>query len=286
VINFLLRHKIAKIKAIPPNIDDINRARKILFPIFTRYGDTIIDLLVIREFISNFPQKRYLILCPNQMCPYVEEFLPNTECIGINKRNIFDMIKINKYLKSASFDIGFNPWSNGLDSSFFLTYCKKFLFYKDFERPSTINHYEVVRRYLKLPNKEWNIEEESLNKFYKRILICPQSTDKNRTIANDEIDKLIQDLKLKYSETEITIASMNQLDFRNGLKEFLFTKTSLCSKEFIEEIKHHDLIICCDSGPLHIAVGLKKTVMAIMKNTDPKIVINSGSKVCISHISN
>ena len=113
MINFFLKYKMRHITSSPPTTEDIRKSRKILFSIFTRYGDTIIDLVVIKEFIECYPEKEYLILCPKQMKPYVSEFLPNTECIALNKRNMFEMIKVDKLLKKRMFNIGFNPWSNG-----------------------------------------------------------------------------------------------------------------------------------------------------------------------------
>ena len=159
--------------------------KKILFCLFTRFGDTIIDLVIIKEFIEEYPDKDYLILCPKQMRPYVNEIIPNVRCMAINKRNLFELLKIDLVLKKWRPDIGFNPWSNGLDSCFFISYCKKFLFYKDFLKPQTINHYQVVRRYLNLKEKEWKIVNLVSKGNYKNILICPQSTDNERSILSD-----------------------------------------------------------------------------------------------------
>ena len=181
MINFFLKHKMKKITSSPPSFYDIKKSRKILFSIFTRYGDSIIDLVVIKEFIELYPKKEYLILCPRQMRPYVNEFLPTIECIAFNKRNIFEMFKVNKLLKKRMFNIGFNPWSNGLDSSYFISYCDKFLFYKDFNKPSIVNHYQVVRQYLKLPDKDWMINKLNLKKSYKGSCKnnCPKCCESN-----------------------------------------------------------------------------------------------------------
>ena len=159
MINYFLRFKTKDIDDKALELESIQQANKILFSLFTRYGDTIIDLAIIQEFIKKYPDKNYLVLCPKQMKPYVNELLPGIKCIAINKRNLFDMLKVNLKLKKWRPDVGFNPWSNGLDSCYFLTYCKKYLCYKDFDRPSLINHYQVVRRYLQLPEKEWRIDE-------------------------------------------------------------------------------------------------------------------------------
>ena len=282
MINYFLKYKTQKLTSSPPDIDDIKKSSKILFSIFTRYGDTIIDLVVIKEFIERYPQKKYLILCPRQMKPYVSEFLPNIECIAFNKRNLFEMLKVNNLLKKRMFDIGFNPWSNGLDSCYFISYCDKFLFYKDFDRPNIINHYQVVRRYLKLPEKDWVINKLILKESYEKILICPQSTDTNRNLADEKLDNLILGFQKMYQQPEITIASMDESNFRDGCNKFMLEKTAHSSEQFIDLIKKSALVVCPDSGPLHIVLALKKDLLAFMGVTIPDIVINSGSCLLIN----
>jgi len=281
MINFFLKLKAKKIRNSPPSFDDIKDSNRILFAIFTRYGDTIIDLEIIKEFLKRYPKKEYLILCPPQMKPYVAELLPNIECFALNKRNLFDMLKVNKLLKKKNFDIGFNPWSNGLDSCFFLTYCKKYLCYKEFRRPKVINHYQVVRRYLQLPEQDWQISELSLKEDFNKILICPQSTDSDRSISYEQLDELILDFKQKNTNTDITIASMDKRHYREVCNQFLFEKTAQSSQQFINLVKSSDLIVCSDSGPLHIAQAFNKSLMAIFKVTEPDIVLNAGSAVSI-----
>mgnify|MGYP006137302025 CR=1 FL=1 len=281
MVNFFLKHKIKKISSIAPSLDDIKNSSRILFSIFTRYGDTIIDIVVIREFIKLYPDKDYLILCPRQMKPYITELLPNIECLAINKRNIIDMLKVTLLLKKRVFDIGFNPWSNGLDSCYFISYCNKFLFYKDFQNKKAINHYQVVRLYLNLPKKEWLIKKLVLQENYKNILICPQSTDVTRSITPPEVKALIASFKNMYARPKITIASMNRSYLSASCNNFLFEKTEISSKKFITLTKKSDLIVCADSGPLHIGLALKKDLIALMKTTFPETVINSGSRLRI-----
>lgn len=286
MINFFLKYKVNKITSIQPSIDEVRKSSKILFSIFTRYGDTIIDLMVIKEFISLFPNKYYLIICPKQMTPYVNEFLPSIECIGINKRNLYDMFKMNMLLKKKQFDIGFNPWSNGLDSSFFISYCNRFAFYKDFDKPKFINHYQVVRRYLNLPEKDWKIKQLRLKKSYKKILICPQSTDDSRNIPNDQLDTLIDEYNQLYNNPEVTIASMDESFFRSGCKKFKFEKSVSKSKFFLSIMKQSDLIVCSDSGPVHIATALNKDLIVFMRATKPKYVLNSDALVLVKYLNN
>jgi len=281
MINYYLKNKIQKIISVPPSLVDINESKKILFSIFTRYGDTIIDLMVIKEFIEQYPHKDYLIICPKQMEPYVNEILPSIKCKAFNKRNLLNFLKVVKHLKSEAFDIGFNPWSNGLDSCYFISFCKKFLFYKDFDRQNIINHYQIVRRYLMLPEKAWKINKITLKENYTKILICPHSTDINRNLPIEKFNQIILDFKKKFNHPAIIIASMDKSYFRDNCQKFIFEKSEYSSKQFLKLMRESSLVICSDSGPLHIALALKKDLLAFMISTDPKIVINTGSSVII-----
>jgi ADP-heptose:LPS heptosyltransferase len=284
MINSFLRFKTQNVDSKALKLEDIQQASNVLFSLFTRYGDTIINLVIIKEFIKRYPDKEYLILCPRQMQPYVNELLPNIECVALNKRNLFDMLKINLTLKKRQFDIGFNPWSNGLDSCYFLTYCKKFLCYKDFDRPNVINHYQVVRRYLQLPEQNWKIKKLNLKDNYQKILICPQSTDPDRAISSAQLDALIFDLNRKYQNPEITIASMEKSHFKDKCNHFLFRKSAQSSQQFINLVKQYNLVISSDSGPLHIALALNKDVLAFLYTTSPEIVVKSNSCLRVNDI--
>jgi ADP-heptose:LPS heptosyltransferase len=282
MINYFLHFKTKNLRSKPPSIDDIINSKTILFSIFTRYGDTVINLVVIKEFMDLYPDKEYLIICPKQMKPYVNEILPKTDCFAFNKRNPIDLYKLIKLLKFRDFDVGFNPWSNGLDSNFFLSFSKKFLIYRDFDKPQIINHYQVIRTYLKLPEKDWKINEINLKKNYKKILICPQSTDIYRNIPGERLDKFIDKFNKMYNFPEITIASMDESFFRGGCKSIKLEKSASSSRLFLSIMKQSSLIVCSDSGPLHIALSLNKNLIAYMRSTKPQDVINTGSSVLIN----
>jgi len=281
MINFFLRLKTKKTNRKLPDIKHIEQANKVLFSLFTRYGDTIIDLVVIQEFIAKYPNKEYLILCPRQMQPYVGELLPNVENIAVNKRNIFDMIKIDFKLKKWRPDVGFNPWSNGLDSCYFLTYCKCFHCYKDFDKPKIVNHYQIVRKYLFLKQNPWAIQNFSNKSEYKNILICPQSTDVDRSISATQLKQIILDLNSKYSGASITIAAIDSSYFKPDCDRFLFHKTKQSSQAFINLVKSSELVICADSAPLHLSLAFKKNVKAFFHTTSPEVVLNTNSRVGI-----
>ena len=84
-----------------------------------------------------------------------------------------------------------------------------------------------------------------------------------------------------YHKPEITIASMDKSDFRDGCNKFILKKTANSSEQFIDLIKKSALVVCPDSGPLHIALALKKDLLAFMRITFPDVVINSGSCLII-----
>lgn len=277
MINYYLKYKTRKISSMPPSAYDIKKSGRILFSIFSRYGDTIIDLVVIKEFIQLYPDKEYLIICPRQMKPYVNEILSGTECFAFNKRNIYEMLKVTILLKRRSFDIGFNPWSNGLDSCYFLTFCRQFLFYKDFDKPTEINHYQVVRRYLMLQEKPWFIKKPKFKQTYKKIMICPESTDSDRSMTSEQLDITIKKLNELYNFPTIIIAAIQNNYFRAGYEKFKFKKTAEASKKFLSLIKRSEMLVCVDSGPLHIAIALQKDVISVMNSTSPNIVLNSQS---------
>jgi ADP-heptose:LPS heptosyltransferase len=276
VFNSFYKIRINSKKSITPSDEDIKNSNKVLFSVFTRYGDTIISLVVIKEFIEKYPDKKYLIFCSEQMQPYVLELLPGISCLTLKKRSVIDLIRAKNILKKSKFDIGLNPWSFGLESSYLISFCLKFEFYKDFIRPKEINHYEVVRKYLNLDSKEWFVYNLDLEKDCKKILICPQSTDKNRSISFSQLDELLIYFNSKYYEPEITIAAMDKNYFRVDHNFFCFKKSSRSSKQFIKILKHSDLVVCSDSGPLHIANAFKKAVITFFNSTNPELVLNSG----------
>ncbi len=279
MINWFFQYKTKRLIDSEINVEDINKSKKILFCLFTRYGDTIIDLVVIQEFIEEHPDKEYVVLCPKQMKPYVDEIIPDIKCIGISKRNWIEIFKIDSLLKKWEPDIGFNPWSNGLESCYLLSYCKKYKFYKNFFKPKIINHYQIVRRYLNLKEKDWEIDKLVFKVNFKKILICPESTDTNRSISDNQLDQIINNFKLELDNPKITIASLSLEFIRDNTASFLFQKNAPSSQRFIKLLKGCDLIVCSDSAPLHIANALKKNVIAVFNSTSPEIVLNTGIKI-------
>ena len=51
---------------------------------------------------------------------------------------------------------------------------------------------------------------------------------------------------------------------------------------FLSTIKNSSLVVCSDSGPLHIALALKKDLIVVMRSTKPEDVINSNSTLLVN----
>ena len=113
----------------------------------------------------------------------------------------------------------------------------------------------------------------------KRVLICPESTDSERSISIGQINKIIKEIKYNFGNPLFTIASVTPKYRHSNCNNFFFKKTNKSSRNFIKLVKDSDLVICCDSAPLHIAQVFKKNILAVFTATNPEIVLNSGSKI-------
>ena len=280
MINFFLKYKSQKFFSEKISKNEVLNSRKVLFSIFTRYGDTIINLVVIKEFIIRYPDKEYLILIPPQKTPYVENLLPNISFFALNKRNFLHMYKVNKILKNWAPDIGFNPWSNGLDSCYFISYAKKYFCYRNFNFQLPINHYEVVRKYLGLPTTICELIYKPLKKSYRKVLICPDSTDVKRSLKINEVEIILKKVIEKFNPLVTIAAGAGQKKFGyDFVSYFEFEKSCESSKNFLELIHKTDLVISVDSAPLHIALALEKDTYCIFKTTNANNVINNNSNL-------
>jgi ADP-heptose:LPS heptosyltransferase len=279
------RLKSFKNKSSVINIDDIKSSKKILFSLFSRYGDGIISLVVIREFINKFPQKDFFVLISRQQLPYAKELLnfKNVKILKVNKRNPFEFFYIVNLLKKEKIDLGFNPWGHGDDSEFFLTYTKKFFFYKSFDNfTKEINLYDRVRKYFLLSIvKEKKIIEPTFEKV-KKVLIAPLSTDITKNIDLEGLSSLIIQLKDKFKSVQITLAVPTNFDY-SGLdcNIFLFGKSVKNSNNYLKLLKSTDLFIGVDSGPLHLSLALNIPTVGIFGPTSPYTILDNNQLIKI-----
>ncbi len=205
MINFLFKRRLQKIRNQEGGItpQDLAAARKVLFALFCRYGDAIISLSVISDFIKKYPDKQYFLVTSHQMYPYARRLLGEEVTIRSfnRRRNPIKLWKIIALLKKEKIDVGFNPWGSGEDSQFIITYADKFSFYKGFQGIS--NLYDRVRDYLGVEKKDRVLLDWDLDRV-RRIVICPFSTALAKSLVNGDLEKLRQQVREKFPDAEIT----------------------------------------------------------------------------------
>jgi len=296
-MKILIKNRLKKYKSFNIEEEDIKKSNKILFSVFARYGDGIISFKTIKEFIKKYPTKNYIILTSRQQLPYAKAIinLENITFLKVNKRNPIELFLTIQLLKKENIDLGFNPWGHGDDSEFFITYCKKFSFYKKFDNFSkTYNLYDRIRKYLFLPvivNKV--INKPNFTNITK-IIIAPISSDITKNINKKGIDILIQQLKEKFQNCKILIALPKE--YKNidvPVEKFIFSKSIKGSKQYLKELQSSDLFVGVDSGPLHLALALNidnKQSVHIIRDEKLKdifcFVRECSNPICINKLFN
>ena len=280
MIKQIFKFLIAKraIKNFAFQASEITKADKILFAVFSRYGDGIISFRIISEFLAANPDKKYILLTTSQLVPYAKKLIKsqNIEILSVNKRNPFSLIPTVLKLKRFDADIGLNPWSHGDDAEFFISLAKRFYSYKKFSKhPKEYNVYDRVREYFGLDvmidkTVNANFEWQSA----KNIVIAPISTDPKKNLNTDEVNKII--LKLSADNRKITVAVPKGAMNISGVNMFYFGKSNSKSNEFMGLLENADLFIGVDSGPMHLALCMGKECLGFFGSNAPETILDSG----------
>lgn len=267
--------------------DDFLSANKILFSMFSRYGDFFATLSVIREFEKHYGKKHFIFMVPPQMGPYVREFFPDASLIAVNKRNPISLLYAIFKLKKLDADIGLNPWSHGADSEFFISFAKKFMFYKkEMKKYKVENLYDKPRLYMKLMVSSWQHGQPALKSKYDNIIICPESSDVEKSMSKENIAYVISNIKM-FDPTIVIIAATRQYfgyakhTIADDVRRVYLKRGSKASKEFLDEVKKSDLVISADSGPMHLAYILHKDIIAYFSKTAPEWVIDDMANIYV-----
>ncbi len=282
MINYLLRWRLKSFHGKEGGItpQDLDRAGKVLFALFSRYGDVIISLSVIKEFIKKYPDKKYYLVTSRQMHPYAQRLLAGQGTVmSFNKRkNPIRLMKIIALLKREKIDLGFNPWSSGDEAKFIISYAHKFSFYTNFHGIS--NLYDRIRDYLGLPQEDrvlptWNLDN------INRMVICPFSTAAAKNLTNGDLLLLLQQVRERFPGAAITIAiPPREAQQVKGLEKlFVFRKTRAGSAAFLNLLEKADLVISVDTGPLHLADKLGLRTIGIFGPTTPRSVLDRVTQV-------
>ncbi|MDD3466658.1 MAG: glycosyltransferase family 9 protein [Campylobacterales bacterium] len=273
------------IKDFELSTDDFKGSKKVLFAIFSRYGDFFGTLKVIGEFIGTYGDKQLLFLVPPQFECYVKYFFPASLCVCINKRNPFSILRALYQVKKFSPDIGLNPWCYGSESEFFISFAAKFSFFKKNRREKFANLenlYDKPRVYFGLETKTWFYIDDKHEKKYTSILVCPESSDVTRTISHEKLSVVLKELKSVFSPNEIIVAAPRQYfkDFDYGHK-LILGRSVKSSNAFLSVMQNVDLVVSVDSGPLHLGYTLRKPLIGFFTKTPPEAVLDAGTKIKI-----
>ncbi len=285
-MKLLINKRLEKYKVNSSSItsQDIKSAKKVLFSVFSRYGDGIISFSIIKEFINRFPNKEYIVLTSRQQLPYAKEILSDFNNVivkKVNKRNPFELLTTVSFLKNINIDLGFNPWGHGTDSEYFITFSKKFYFYKNFDNfEKTYNLYDRIIEYFNLEK----VEKKELIPFeinnLNSVLIAPISTDITKNLTMNQVNFLIKIIKNKFPKVEVTVALPSSLKNEQvDAKKFIFGKSVNNSYEYLNILKKSDLFIGVDSGPLHLSLALEIDSIAIFGPTSPLTIFNHNQRV-------
>ena len=280
MVNRLLRKRLKTFRkySTPISQSEIEEAKTVLFSVFARYGDSIISFRMIHEFMLVHPEKNCLVITSPQSYPYARRILPGAQILKVNKRNPIQMFFTLRTLSRIEPDLGFNPWGHGDDSEYFITYAKRFFFFKQCGSFRKIdNLYDRVRFYINLNLPETrSFSCHEIGGIDRSAVIAPLSTDPTKNIPLPSLQKLVSLLHERGVE-QITIASPKKLPI--DLPHFLFRKSQRNSRSFLELIDSMDLFIGVDSGPLHIADAIGKKAIGIFGPTSPETVLNADSTV-------
>ena len=282
MINYLFRRRLKKTGDQGGEItpQDLDQARKVVFALFARYGDVIISLSVIKEFIQRYPDKKYFLITSHQMYPYAQKLLDDQVTImSFNKRrNPIKLLKIIALLKREGMDLGFNPWSSGNEAKFIISYARKFNFYTGFQGIG--NLYDRVRDYLRLPHAERILPEWNADRV-ERLVICPCSTAVAKSLDYDDLQKLLKWVRQKFPGAAVTIALPPQeaRKLKVPADSFVFRKSRAASQAFLDLLEASDLVISVDAGPLHLADKLGLRTIGIFGPTTPLGVLDRVTQV-------
>lgn len=284
MLRMLMKNRLKSLGSASREItrEEMEKSSKILFAVFSRYGDAIVSFKIINEFISQYPDKVFFILTSPQLSPYAKEIIiGNVNLSYVNKRrNPLKLLKVIRELKRERIDLGFNPLTWGMDSEFFITFTKRFYFFKEFSRhPVHYNLYDRVREYFLMPKKETNLRPTSLDNV-RNIIIAPSSTDIRKSLDRKDLASLIRQLRNRFSNPNITVAlPAEDWGKVEDVQKIMLGKAIKKSEEFLKLVKSADLFIGVDAGPLHLADALGVRAIGIFGPNAPETFLDRDSGI-------
>src|SRR5438477_4333972 len=281
--NFLARHRKPSLSSlVPPR--DIEEASSVLFAVFARYGDSVVAFKAIDEFMRRYPGKQYILITTHQAAPYASALMASSmRRYVINKRrNPIRLWRLVRYLKNNPPDLGFNPWSHGAESEYFVSLCRKHLAYRafaKFERHE--NLYRRARAYLGLPDPP-AAAPARLPGAAKLIVVCPFSTDIRKSLDGARLEDLVLRLRGRFAPSTLVVAGLRTELKRIGKADatsFTLNKSRRASERFVALLRSADLFVGIDAGPLHLAAALGVPTIALFGPTAPETILDRNSRI-------
>ena len=185
-------------------------------------------------------------------------------------------------LKREPFDIGFNPWSHGQESEYFISFAKRFHAYGAFaDFPLDAQSLRPRACLSRVATKTRGAYRKNPVQP-KRILISPFSTDVRKSLNADDLKKLVAWLGKRYENASLALALFPEEDAKVGdlpLARFYFGKSRKRSRAFLELVKGSDLFVGVDAGPLHLADALGIPSIGIFGPTAPETILDRDSGI-------
>lgn len=280
--NYLLQRAGPRNAAI--SAEELRTARSVLFAVFSRYGDSVIAFKVLDELLRRYPDKRCTLVTTPQALPYAQAIIrSDVRYYALNKRrSVLTIVRLFHELWRDPPDLGFNPWSHGKESQALISFARRFHPFTDFA--TTVewrNHYQRVRQYLHLPDPVVE-QPKSLPPSVGRMVLAPFSTDPRRSLSADDVTRLLRLLKDRYPGAHVTLAlfprEARAVEALGGAR-FFFGKTRRDSEQFLALLRHADLFVGVDAGPLHLADALGMPCLGLFGPTPPERVLDRQSRV-------
>jgi ADP-heptose:LPS heptosyltransferase len=286
VWQWLIRSRLRATRADNTSLTraDIESARSILFAVFARYGDSIIAFKAIDEFISRYPEKRYQLITTHQALPYARALVRHPiEFAGVNKRrNPLLMWRLTRQLRREPPDLGFNPWSHGAESEYFVSFCRKFSRFGEFARyERNYNLYRRPREYLTLPEKDAK-RHVPIPASARQIVLVPFSTDIRKGLDRNDLETVVTALRRRFRPEHVVVAGLEDelTQARDvDVERFVLGKTRAASERFIELLRSADLFVGVDTGPLHLADALSIPAIGLLGPTAPETVLDRNNAI-------
>ena len=270
--------------------DIMPRAQKILIAIFNCYGDSFIGARISNEFIEKWSGggRKFLIVTPPHLVPHIRAICRGAEVLALNRKNPLHWLRLayTIFVTHGGFDLGFNPNSFAKESCRIIRWAKQSKQWKAWSNHARQsrrfgdilipNYYEKVRAYFDLALQgEFHSGERAIV-APKKVLICPDSGEKRRSLTGDQLGRLIAQVRATWPGASISVASSDRSRAEN-FELVLLDKTEDASQKYLHAMAGADLVVTVDSGSLHLADALGKPLICLFSSSMPATVLNHGA---------